>query len=70
MIPAPEPERPAAKRAQLSMTPMIDCVFLLLIFFMVGTKFREQDRQVQANLPVDGERITPSEPLGEIWIFI
>jgi biopolymer transport protein ExbD len=41
--PADEPE--------INMTPMIDCVFLLLIFFMVGTKFIDQERDVEVKLP-------------------
>ena len=28
------------RSAKLDMAPMIDCVFLLLIFFMVSTQFR------------------------------
>ncbi|MBF0171686.1 MAG: biopolymer transporter ExbD [Nitrospinae bacterium] len=31
------------KTAQLNMTPMIDLIFLLLIFFMVATVFPEND---------------------------
>ena len=29
----------------INMTPMIDCVFLLLIFFLVATKFEESERE-------------------------
>jgi biopolymer transport protein ExbD len=35
----------------LNLTPMIDIVFLLIIFFMVGTKFTEVERQVKLELP-------------------
>lgn len=35
----------------LNLTPMIDIVFLLIIFFMVGTKFAEMERQIKVNLP-------------------
>lgn len=35
----------------LNLTPMIDIVFLLIIFFMVGTKFTETERQVKLELP-------------------
>lgn len=35
----------------INMTPMIDCVFLLLIFFMVGTTFSKQERQLDVKLP-------------------
>ena len=35
----------------LNLTPMIDIVFLLIIFFMVGTKFAEMERQIKVELP-------------------
>ena len=35
----------------LNLTPMIDIVFLLVIFFMVGTKFTEQERNIVLELP-------------------
>ena len=35
----------------LNLTPMIDIVFLLIIFFMVGTKFTELEQQLQLELP-------------------
>jgi biopolymer transport protein ExbD len=35
----------------LNLTPMIDIVFLLIIFFMVGTKFAEMERQIKIDLP-------------------
>ncbi|MEK7269880.1 MAG: biopolymer transporter ExbD [Planctomycetota bacterium] len=45
------------KEPEVNMTPMIDCVFQLLIFFMVGTRFRSEDGVLAANLPRDkGQR--------------
>lgn len=35
----------------LNMTPMIDVVFLLIIFFMVGTKFSELERKIGLQVP-------------------
>jgi len=35
----------------LNLTPMIDIVFLLIIFFMVGTKFTEMERNMQLEVP-------------------
>jgi len=35
----------------LNMTPMIDCVFLLLIFFLLGTKFTELERKIGLRIP-------------------
>lgn len=36
---------------QLNLTPMIDIVFLLIIFFMVGTRFTEIEQQYDIELP-------------------
>ena len=49
----------------LNLTPMIDVVFLLLIFFMVATTFLDPERQIDIDLPQaeSGERVerTPEE---------
>lgn len=34
-----------------NLTPMIDIVFLLIIFFMVGTKFVEMERKIDVKVP-------------------
>lgn len=35
----------------LSITPLVDVVFLLLIFFLVATKFDEEESQLDIQLP-------------------
>ena len=40
-------------KAELSMTPMIDVVFLLLIFFMCATKFKTLEGKLVSTLPRD-----------------
>jgi biopolymer transport protein ExbD len=35
----------------INLTSMIDVLFLLIIFFMVGTRFNESERQINLNLP-------------------
>jgi biopolymer transport protein ExbD len=35
----------------LNLTSMIDVLFLLIIFFMVGTKFVEAERQIELKVP-------------------
>jgi biopolymer transport protein ExbD len=35
----------------LSLTPLIDIVFLLLIFFLVATHFAEEERSLRVDLP-------------------
>ena len=42
-----------------NLTPMIDVVFLLLIFFLVAARFDEQERELPANLP----QVVSAEPL-------
>lgn len=39
----------------LNLTPMIDIVFLLIIFFMVGTQFTEIERDIALQVPEVGE---------------
>lgn len=39
------------EQSGLNLTPMIDVVFLLIIFFMVGTKFTELERQIGLQVP-------------------
>lgn len=37
--------------AEVSMSPLIDCVFLLLIFFLVTTMLKKQDKDISIDLP-------------------
>jgi biopolymer transport protein ExbD len=39
----------------LSLTPLIDVVFLLLIFFLVATRFAQEDRELDVVLPSASE---------------
>lgn len=39
------------EQPSLNLTPMIDIVFLLIIFFMVGTKFSELERKIGLRIP-------------------
>jgi biopolymer transport protein ExbD len=39
------------EQVTLNLTPMIDVVFLLIIFFMVATKFTEIERNIELDLP-------------------
>lgn len=60
------------EKAELKMTPMIDVVFLLLIFFMCATKFKSLEGKLETFLPqdeglIDDEKDRPP-PLEEIRI--
>lgn len=39
----------------LSLTPLIDVVFLLLVFFLVATRFADEDRELDVQLPTSSE---------------
>lgn len=54
----------------LSLTPLIDIVFLLLIFFLVATRFAEEDREVDVSLPTASEAKPLVEKPREIQISI
>jgi len=47
--------------ANINMTPLIDVVFLLLIFFMVSTTF-DTTSQLKINLPEASQQPTPAPP--------
>ena len=46
----------------IEMTPMIDMVFLLLIFFLVATTFQQTEREMQIALPF----ASSSEPISAL----
>jgi biopolymer transport protein ExbD len=37
--------------ASLNLTPLIDVVFLLLVFFLVASRFAQEDRELPVQLP-------------------
>ncbi|MFQ5410757.1 MAG: ExbD/TolR family protein [Phycisphaerae bacterium] len=41
----------AGQNVSIEMTPLIDMVFLLLIFFLVATTFHQAEREIQIALP-------------------
>lgn len=41
----------AEELPSVNMTPMIDIVFLLIIFFMVGTQFSDTEQEIDIKLP-------------------
>ena len=47
--------RQSAVIGTLSLTPLIDVVFLLLIFFLVATRFEQEERDMAVRLPQASE---------------
>lgn len=55
----------------LEMTPMIDVVFLLLIFFLCTIKFKTLEGKLAAYLPKDvGVNTTEAEPMEKVEITL
>ena len=49
----------SVEEPSLNLTPMIDIVLLLVIFFMVGTQFTEAEKQFDVDLP----SVSAAQPL-------
>jgi biopolymer transport protein ExbD len=54
----------------LSLTPLIDVVFLLLIFFLVATRFEEEERDMDINLPRASEAQPTIAPQKELFVNV
>ncbi|MEW6251836.1 MAG: biopolymer transporter ExbD [Planctomycetota bacterium] len=54
----------------MEMTPLIDTVFLLLIFFLVATTFQQAEREMQIALPIASAAGPVSASLREIVINV
>ena len=56
--------------AAIDLTPIIDMVFLLLIFFLVATTFHQTEREMQIALPQASAAVPISAALREIIINV
>ena len=54
----------------LNLTPLIDVVFLLLIFFMVTTTFLDSEREIEVELPVAQSGGEPQRAPDEIVLAV
>ena len=55
------PEHLKPKGGRLNLTPMIDVVFLLIIFFIVSNNMIQQDQAIAVDLPEAETGILPKE---------
>lgn len=55
---------------QLNLAPLIDVVFLLLIFFMVATSFLDPEKEMAIDLPAAHSGAGPEEEPDEIVINV
>lgn len=54
----------------INLTSMLDIVMLLIIFFMVGTKFSEEERQTGIQVPSVSDNVALSSQPDEIIINV
>ena len=54
----------------LSLTPLIDVVFLLLIFFLIATRFEQEERDMDVNLPRASEAQPTIAPQKELFVNV
>lgn len=59
-----------AQHVSIDMTPIIDIVFLLLIFFLVATTFHQAEREMQIALPEAATAGPISATLREIIVNV
>lgn len=63
-------KKPDDTSAQADLTPMIDVTFQLLIFFIVCTRFKQDERNHRADLPLDeGLATSVSVPKEQVSIY-
>ena len=59
------PHRNRSGKWEFNMTPMIDIVFLLIIFFLVSSHLARQENEMELPLPVAQEGNEPATSLGD-----
>lgn len=60
--------RESSASSSLSMTPLIDVVFLLLIFFLVTSRFEKEEREIDIDLPDASQSVPLIEQPSEIVV--
>lgn len=56
----------AIEEPALNLTPMIDIVFLLIIFFLVGAEFSKKQAQAEGHYQIELPTVADVEPLTEL----
>ena len=60
--------RESSAMSSLSIAPLIDVVFLLLIFFLVTSRFEKQERDLDLELPEASQSVPITETPSEIVV--
>jgi len=58
------------EEVQINLMPLLDMVFLLLIFFLVASTFSKQERQIAINLPTASREQAMSAPPKQLVLSI
>jgi len=58
------------KKAEFQLAPMVDVVFLLLIFFISTMQLTQSERELNVSVPVAEEGADPQQSIGEIIINV
>jgi len=61
---------PHKSEAEVNMAPMIDMVFLLLIFFMVAAVVKELDKKEDIEIPTAKYAKVPDDPKGRLMLQV
>jgi biopolymer transport protein ExbD len=62
--------KPPLEPAGMQLAPMIDIVFLLLIFFIVTWQFSRSETEMKISVPSSQEGADPKRVLGEIIVNV
>lgn len=55
---------------EVQMAPLIDCVFLLLIFFLVATTLKKHEPELPVELPLSGASVLAPKVEGQLILGI
>lgn len=56
--------------AQMQLAPMVDIVFLLLIFFIVTSTIRDQELELEIKVPVADQASNQAQTVGQLVVNI
>jgi biopolymer transport protein ExbD len=57
--------------SQVNMTPMIDCIFQLLLFFMLASQFKDyEDQQIDSQLATASEATAMADSANDIIVDV
>jgi biopolymer transport protein ExbD len=54
--------KPSAPRYQPNIVPLIDVLFMLLLFFLLSTHFRQLEGDIPGTVPREGILVRPGDP--------